>query len=334
MNPNPTGNNERRPRAAVAVWRIVDANLNRALEGLRVVEEYARFVCNDAHLAGLCKQLRHDVNAAAASVSVEQRMAGRETTHDVGVALETASEKNRTDSHAVMQASCHRVQEALRCLEEYGKLLGPQAKDLWAPLRYRTYTLQRAFEISRAGRTKLASARLYVLTPECDDFQAFTSLIDQLVEAGVDIVQLRAKGLADRELLARARYLRQATLGAATLFIINDRPDLAVLADADGVHLGQDDLSVFDARRIVGADCLIGVSTHSMEQARQAVLDGADYLGVGPTFPSSTKHFKQFPGVALMAQVNREISLPHFAIGGLTADNIEQVKAAAEENNA
>ena len=80
---------------------------------------------------------------------------------------------------------------------------------------------------------------------------------------------------------------------------MNDRPDLAVLARADGVHVGQEELSVKDARSIVGPDMLVGVSTHSIEQARQAVLDGASYLGVGPTFPSGTKRFEQFPGVEL-----------------------------------
>ena len=92
-------------------------------------------------------------------------------------------------------------------------------------------------------------------------------------------------------------YLRELTRGTDTLFIMNDRPDLAALCHADGVHLGQEDLSVKDARAIVGPDALIGVSTHTIEQARQAVLDGANYIGVGPTFPSGTKQFEKFPGL-------------------------------------
>ena len=102
-----------------------------------------------------------------------------------------------------------------------------------------------------------------------------------------------------------------------TLFIINDRPDLAALARADGVHVGQEELSVKDARSIVGPETLVGVSTHSIEQARQAVLDGANYIGVGPTFPSGTKQFEQFPGVELLRAVAAEIRLPAFAIGGI-----------------
>jgi thiamine-phosphate pyrophosphorylase len=110
--------------------------------------------------------------------------------------------------------------------------------------------------------------------------------------------------------------------------IVNDRPDLAVLAQADGVHVGQEELSVKDARSIVGPDLLIGVSTHSIEQARQAALDGANYIGVGPTFPSTTKQFDRFPGLELLRTVAAEITLPAFAIGGVTRNNLAEVKSS------
>ena len=124
-----------------------------------------------------------------------------------------------------------------------------------------------------------------------------------MIEAGVHVLQLRDKQLGDRELLERAGCceLDAAQGTPSTLLIVNDRPDLAVLAQADGVHVGQEELSVKDARSIVGPDMLIGVSTHSIEQARQAVLDGANYIGVGPTFPSGTKRFEQFPGRGIVA---------------------------------
>ena len=112
------------------------------------------------------------------------------------------------------------------------------------------------------------------------------------------------------------------------MFVMNDRPDLAVLADADGVHVGQEELSVKDARTIVGADRLVGVSTHSIEQARQAVLDGADYIGVGPVFPSGTKQFDRLAGLELVRAVAAEVRLPAFAIGGITADNLPLVREA------
>ncbi len=125
-----------------------------------------------------------------------------------------------------------------------------------------------------------------------------------------------------------ARLVREWTRAAGTLFIVNDRPDLAVLADADGVHLGQDDLPVSAARRIVGSRALIGVSTHTIEQARQAVNDGADYLGVGPVFPSKTKEFEEFAGLDFVRQVAAEIRIPWYPIGGISLENLAEVQAA------
>ena len=126
----------------------------------------------------------------------------------------------------------------------------------------------------------------------------------------------------------RVEMLRQITAGTSTLFVLNDRPDLAALAHADGVHVGQDELSVKEVRAIVGPEMLIGVSTHSIEQARRAVLDGANYLGCGPMFPSGTKEFRELPGIDFLRQVSQEISLPAFAIGGITAENLRLVRAA------
>ena len=222
-------------------------------------------------------------------------------------------------------------------MEEFGKLLDAGLAAIFKQMRYRTYTLQRAAEITRDSIQRLAAVRLYVLIDGRRSSEEFERLARRLIEAGVHAIQLRDKQLGDRELLERARLLRSLTQnvaqppsavdvepsqpGAATL-IMNDRPDLAALAGADGVHVGQEELSVKDARSIVGPEMLIGVSTHSIEQARQAVLDGANYLGVGPTFPSGTKSFGEFPGVALLREVAAEIRLPAFAIGGIGPQNV------------
>ena len=142
------------------------------------------------------------------------------------------------------------------------------------------------------------------------------------------MVQMREKGLPDRRFLELAKWIREWTAEAGALFIVNDRPDLACLAEADGVHVGQGDLSVHEARKIIGIDKLVGVSTHAIEQAQQAVLDGADYLGVGPVFSSRTKTFDQFAGLEYLEQVATEIALPAFAIGGIGMENVGQVLGA------
>ncbi|MCH8891452.1 MAG: thiamine phosphate synthase, partial [Myxococcales bacterium] len=127
--------------------------------------------------------------------------------------------------------------------------------------------------------------------------------VKEAMRYGVDLLQIREQTLPDAELLRWARTLREWTREAGVLLVMNDRPDLAVLSQADGVHVGQEELSVSEARRIVGPRMLIGVSTHNIEQARQAVLDGADYLGVGPVFSSQTKSFDSFAGLEYVRQV-------------------------------
>jgi thiamine-phosphate pyrophosphorylase len=142
------------------------------------------------------------------------------------------------------------------------------------------------------------------------------------------MIQLRDKNLPDKELLAYANALCLRTSDTGVLAIINDRTDIAAAAGADGLHLGQDDLSIAAARAILGPQALIGRSTHSIEQARQAVLEGADYIGVGPTFSSTTKQFDAFTGVELLREVAAEIRLPAFAIGGVSLANLDEVLQA------
>jgi thiamine-phosphate pyrophosphorylase len=216
-------------------------------------------------------------------------------------------------------------------LEEFGKLFASEFGREFETLRYQAYTLERALFIGARSKEWLSSSRLYVLLTGSQCQAALDWTIERAVAGGVDIVQLREKTLSDRELLARARNVRSWTRKAGALFIVNDRPDIARLAEADGVHLGQDDITVKDARKILGADALIGMSTHTLEQVRQAVLDGADYLGIGPVFPSKTKTFEHFPGLEFIAQAVAETSLPAFALGGIAPANIEQVvKAGAK----
>lgn len=176
----------------------------------------------------------------------------------------------------------------------------------------------------------LASVCLYALTDAvdfADDPSAprLTQRVESLVAGGVTLIQLRDKNLNDRQLVQAGRLILSCLRGSKAKFIMNDRPDLAHACDADGVHLGQEDLTVAQARAIVGKEKLIGLSTHSIQQAREGVQEGPDYIAVGPVFPSATKAFDHYVGVELLKQVSREISLPSFAIGGINAENVQQV---------
>ncbi|MFP6621611.1 MAG: thiamine phosphate synthase [Pirellulaceae bacterium] len=319
------------PQADIALLRILDANGNRAAEGLRVVEDFSRFALNDKHLAALCKQLRHELTQSLNLVPVEIRLIARDTLGDVGATITESAEQYRKDAWHVATASAARVQQALRCLEEYSKPLSVELATRFESMRYRVYVLQRSLGITVSSVNRLHDIRLYILLDGQSSEADLQDRVASLLRAGVRLFQLRDKTLDDRQLLRRARIMRE-TIDASNrektrpaLMIMNDRPDLAVLASADGVHVGQDELRVADVRAIVGPQRLIGVSTHSMEQARQAVLDGADYLGCGPTFPTATKEFASYPGLDFLAQVSQEISLPAFAIGGIHRQQLSAV---------
>jgi len=317
-------------------WRILDAAANRAREGLRVVEDYVRFCGNDADLSRRLKECRHDLTAALTAFPEAQRLAARNTPGDVGTAISTPAEAHRASPFDVARASLKRVQEALRTLEEYGKIVDPAAAARFEQLRYRVYGIEsdlgtgpdreQTTRETRAGR--LADQPLYLLVTADRCAQGLETTVRAALDAGVRLIQVREKKMADRPLLDLCHRVREWTAESDALLIINDRPDLAVLAEADGVHVGQEELRVAEARRIVGPDRLVGVSTHEISQARQAVSDGADYLGVGPTFVSGTKEFASFPGVTFVAQVAAEISRPWFAIGGIDASNLGAVRAA------
>ena len=252
----------------------------------------------------------------------------RDAVADVGRHLEAEAEYERSSPQAVAQANLRRIPQALRCLEEYGKLLDSSFARRIEQLRYDAYELERIVMLEVTRPAQLSDARLYVLIDAADSLEQFTRRVEPLLAVGVHILQLRDKRRSDRELQQRAVRLCELTRGTKTLAIINDRPDLACLVQADGVHVGQEDLPASDLRRVLDAATLVGVSTHSLEQARKAVLDGADYLGVGPTFPSQTKEFDSFPGVELLAQIRQEIRLPAFAIGGITLARMPAVRAA------
>jgi thiamine-phosphate pyrophosphorylase len=316
------------PREQMDAARVVDANLNRARESLRVLDDYCRFVLDDAFLTETVKSLRHRLAAATAKLPGGTLLAARHTPGDVGTAVSAAGEYDRTSPAQVAAVNLKRLQESLRSVEEFGKVFGAEFGKAVEAIRYESYTLERAVVVGAAVRSRLADAKVYVLLTASQCQASLDWTIAEAAAGGADAIQLREKALTDAEFLERARNVRKWTRKAGVLFLVNDRPDIAKLAEADGVHLGQTDVPIAAARRILGPDALIGMSTHTVEQVRQAVRDGADYLGVGPTFPSKTKRFDHFPGLEFVRRATAETSLPAFPLGGITAANLPDVIAA------
>jgi thiamine-phosphate pyrophosphorylase len=316
------------PTEQIDTARVLDAAANRAREALRVVEDYCRFALDDAFLTGEGKRLRHDLAAALAALPAGRLLEARETVRDVGTAIATDDESRRYSPREVALVNLKRLQEALRTLEEFGKLHGPDLGRAVEALRYRSYTLERAVLLGTDARQRLAGARLCVLLTRSRCAAALDWTIAEAAAGGATVFQLREKSRSDRELLELARDVRRWARKAGALFLVNDRPDIAMLVEADGVHLGQDDMPVKEARRVVGPDALIGVSTRDVEQLRRAVLDGASYVGVGPTFASGTKDFAELAGLEFVRQATAETSLPAFVIGGVSAKTIGAAVAA------
>ncbi|UCC30823.1 MAG: thiamine phosphate synthase [Phycisphaerales bacterium] len=340
--------------------RIIDANLNRAREALRVMEEYARLGLDDAGLSAAIKETRHALATAAAqfeggresdakratarapdrsgfhsarasSDSPNSLIRARDIVGDVGCEVGTSAEYQRAGALHVAMAAGKRLSEALRAVEEYGKTIDRGFAAAIEKIRYRGYELERRLGLTASARQRFGHVRLYVILTESLCSGEWLATAEAAIRGGADCLQLREKDLSDRELLDRAKRLSKLCHDHDTMFIVNDRVDIAVLSGADGVHLGQDDLSVAAVRRIVPSTCLVGVSTHDVEQVEAAAGEAPDYIAVGPMLATSTKPQDHIAGPQTLAAARRLTSLPLVAIGGIDEHNAAEVLSAGAD---
>jgi thiamine-phosphate pyrophosphorylase len=311
------------------VWRAIDASANRAGEALRVVEDVVRFVLDDAQLTVLAKDLRHALATLLAQGPLPCRITLRDVAGDVGIGVEPPVSLRRASPVDLIAANAARASQALRSLAECAAVVVPEAAVGFEQLRYRLYALERGALTAARARERLAGINLCVLIDGQADLAAFDRLVASLVEAGVRMIQVRDKALYPPALAVRVEHAlatcRRVAPDDPALVIVNDRVDVAAAVGADGAHTGSDDLPTTMARRVLGPQRLVGRTAHTVAEARAASADGADYLGIGPCFPSSTKSFGDFAAADFLQTVSREISLPAFAIGGVTLDRLDQL---------
>ncbi len=312
------------------VARIIDANSTRAGEALRVMEDYARFALDDAQLTRRLKQLRHDLTAALAGLPADELLAARDTPGDTGTTISTDAELSRATAAEVCTAACQRLSQALRCLAEYAKTARPAVAQALEQLRYEAYDLQAPLTLRSELRRRFADVSLYVLITAELCRGDWLETAAAAVDGGADCLQLREKHLPDGRLLRRASALVELAHGKNVLCIINDRPDIARICGADGVHLGQQDLSVNDARSIVGGHLLVGKSAHSETEVAQAAGEKPDYLAIGPMFASQTKPQVERSGSRSQLIENATVTFagPLVPIGGITAENVGELVSA------
>ena len=170
--------------------------------------------------------------------------------------------------------------------------------------------------------------RLYVLINSSIATKSVKETARLVIDGGADAIQLREKTISDSEFISLAGEVRDITTRSGTLLIINDRVHVAREINADGVHLGQQDMSVLAARDIIGNEKIIGVSTHSIIQARQAQKDGADYIAIGPIYPTRTKEYEPSIGIEIIQEISGAVNIPFIAIGAITLENLDEVLKA------
>lgn len=312
-----------------AIYRIIDANLNRASEGLRVIEDAVRFVLDDRSFTEELKELRHSLAKIVEETPVfcrEELISSRNSQKDVGAQL---AEEKREEIKEMIRANFKRVEEAERSLEEFGKLLSPLMGERFRKIRFQTYCLEKKIEMRLYKKHNFS---LYVITSsDLIEKKSFEMKVKEIIANGATVIQLREKTLPLRVFLKIA-FLTRKIVEPPVLFIINDRVDIAIACRADGVHIGQEDMPLGMARQILGEHKIIGVSTHSVKQAQQAEKEGADYIAIGPIFSTSSKPKAGPPkGTQIISQVKKFIKIPLVAIGGINLDNIDKTLEAGAD---
>ena len=303
--------------------RIIDANLNRGTEALRVLEEISRFLLDDKESSQTLKLIRHELNALQEK-DYDTLLSARDTENDIGITIQNPDK--RTDIENIFKANIKRLQQVLRVLAEYA----PEHAGRFEDLRYKSYTLEKIMWDKlkeKYNKLILGNKKLYLVTnsDKFDSDDAFLDAVASALKGGVDILQLREKTMPANKIIELGKKIKLLCAEYNATFIVNDRVDIAAILEADGVHLGQDDMDVASARKILGNNAIIGVSTHAPEQAQKAVQDGADYIGMGPVFTTPTKPGRKSVGLEYVEWVSQNIDIPAFAIGGIDLNNVNEV---------
>ncbi len=312
------------------VERMLDANINRASEGLRVLEDVARFsLCNEV-LTKRLKTMRHNTRKSIAGSGLNL-IEYRDADGDVGPAVsKDLGVENKSNLQELVAANFKRAQEALRSIEEGLCVLGKNdVSRNFERNRYLLYSLEKEFNncLKVVLKQDILKAGIYCLTSEEHSRgRNNIEVVSTMLKAGIKLVQYREKDKTMLEKYRQCIKIREMTAEAGASLIVNDHVDLAKIVCADGVHLGQDDMPVAAVRQLVGNTMVIGVSTHSPEQAAKAVNDGADYIGVGPIYKTYTKKDVCDPvGFGYLDYVVKNVKIPFVAIGGIKIHNLRQV---------
>jgi thiamine-phosphate pyrophosphorylase len=315
--------------------RIIDANCNRIAEGLRFLEDVVRFLLNDVDITQQLKMMRHNLVKSLSSFGTAL-LSERDSEGDVGAGIEVSHQQ---DLLSLVAANAKRVEEALRVIEELSKLPDLSAtlrsKD-FEQARFNLYTLEKELlsKLMRQQKLKQLTGLYVIVDTQILGARDKVDVARKAVRGGAKAIQLRDKQHTKGELLAIAQKLKDLCHKSNILFIVNDYLDIAIAAEADGLHIGQEDLPLSVVRRQLPIGKIVGLSTTTLAQAQKAEADGADYISVGSIFSSPTKTSANVVGLKHLSQVRKRVSIPIVAIGGINRDNVGEVMAAGADSAA
>jgi len=304
------------------IYQIIDANLDRAREGLRVLEDWARFGLGKEKYVESIKNFRQILGKNHLEVYKQSR----NHIEDECKGFTHQEQFNRKTSEQIISSNSARVQEALRVIEEFSRLQNHELSKIASEIRYEIYTIEidlLSYSKFKKSEEILKENDLYVITDQKDNL---LEIIEEILIAGVRIIQHRFKKGTDQDYLQEAIQIKNLCKRYNALFIINDRIDIALASNADGIHLGQDDLDLKTARKLLGYSKIIGISANNEIDISNAVKEGCDYIGVGPIFETATKKDKKPIGVEKIKKLTKELNIPWFAIGGIKSNNISYLK--------
>lgn len=304
------------------IYRLIDANINRVSEGLRTLEDISRFIFEKESLSKDIRQMRHMVRKSFKNPNL---ISFRDSQNDIGLNISQGSKlDSKEDIWDLVHANFKRIQEGLRSIEEALKVIGYlNESKTYETLRFKAYDIEKRFRLINS----LPYTDIYgILGEEFSCGRSNIEITKEMIKAGIKIIQYREKNKQKLDKLKDCQAIRKITKENEITFIVNDDIDIALAVKADGIHIGQEDIPIEIVKSIAG-NMIIGLSTHNKNQALEAVEKGADYLGVGPIFNTSTKkNVEKSDGLSFLKWVSENISIPYVAIGGIKESNVAEVK--------
>ncbi len=301
--------------------RILDVNLNRTTESLKFIEDYVRFSLENSRLLTSIRKVRSEFLKVKREIPLRDLILYRKSEEDLG-RRSGFDKKSRFEEREPVIANLNRLKESIRTMEEILRLKNPYLSDRLKEMRFQIYDLEKA--IFQFSRRDFNPQNYAILDEKYLEIMPLKRLISTL-QNWATMIQLRVKEKSDREFLSLAKRMRELITKSSVKFIINNRVDITLGSNADGVHLGQKDLPVGKARDILGDGYIIGASVHNIDEARRAQRDGADYLGVGAIFPTRTKSDAVVCGLKRLSVICRMSRIPVVGIGGINGKNYKKV---------